>query len=86
MTLLSARRRAAPGWIDPAGDNSERGALGGRRGFRGAGGVCEPHGVAVIIGNRSYEHERVPEVSYAHRDADAFRRYVLDVLGFSPTT
>ena len=44
---------------------------------------ANPHGVAVIIGNRSYEHERVPEVAYAHRDADAFRRFVLDVLGFN---
>ena len=42
---------------------------------------ANPHGVAVIIGNRSYEHERVQEVAYAHRDTDAFRRYVLDVLG-----
>ena len=45
---------------------------------------ANPHGVAVIIGNRSYENERVPEVAYAHRDADAFRRFVLDVLGFNP--
>ena len=43
-----------------------------------------PYGVAVIIGNKSYENERVPEVTYAHRDADAFRRFVLDVLGFNP--
>ncbi len=41
-----------------------------------------PDGVAVIIGNRSYAHGDVPEVSYAHRDADAIRRYVIDVLGF----
>ena len=41
-----------------------------------------PDGVAVIIGNRAYEHARVPAVQYAHRDAEAFRRYVLDVLGF----
>ena len=46
--------------------------------------VTNPYGVAVIIGNRSYAHERVPEVAYAHRDADAFRRFVLDVLGFNP--
>ena len=43
-----------------------------------------PHGVAVVIGNQSYALERVPEAAYAHRDADAFRRYVLDVLGFNP--
>ena len=38
--------------------------------------------MAVIVGNRNYTDERVPEVSYAHRDADAFKRYVVDVLGF----
>ena len=41
-------------------------------------------GVAVIIGNKDYRNERVPEVAYAHRDADAFRHYALDVLGFDP--
>ena len=56
----------------------------------GAGGpalaaeVRNPDGVAVIVGNRAYEHRDVPEVSFAHRDADAFRRYVVDVLGFDP--
>ena len=43
---------------------------------------ANPYGVAVIVGNRDYENERVPDVAYAHRDADAFRHYVLDVLGF----
>ena len=42
-----------------------------------------PDGVAVIIGNRAYQYD-VPEVTYAHRDAEAFRRYVVDVLGFDP--
>ncbi|MCY3956496.1 MAG: SUMF1/EgtB/PvdO family nonheme iron enzyme [Nitrospira sp.] len=42
-----------------------------------------PDGVAVIIGNRAYEYD-VPQVTYAHRDAAAFRRYVVDVLGFDP--
>ena len=41
-----------------------------------------PDGVAVIVGNRNYVDDRVPEVTYAHRDADAFKRYVLDVHGF----
>ena len=43
-----------------------------------------PDGVAVVIGNRSYENDRVPEVAYAHRDADAFRQYVVGMLGFDP--
>ena len=41
-----------------------------------------PDGVAVIVGNRNYSDDRVPEVTYAHRDADAFKRYVLDIHGF----
>ena len=43
-----------------------------------------PHGVALIIGNTDYEHRDVPDVTFAHRDADAFRRYVVDVLGYHP--
>ena len=46
--------------------------------------LADRYGVAVIVGNKEYQHERVPEVAFAHRDADAFRRYVLDVLGFDP--
>ena len=53
-------------------------------GFSARAEFANPYGVAVIIGNRSYENERVPEVAYAHRDADAFRRFVLEVLGFDP--
>ena len=44
--------------------------------------VRNPKGVAVIVGNRDYRHPDIPAVSFAHRDADAFRRYVVDVLGF----
>ena len=47
---------------------------------------ANPHGLAVIIGNRTYGHSDVPPVDYAHRDAEAFRRYVLDVLGYDPPT
>ena len=42
---------------------------------------ANPSGVAVIIGNRHYQGA-VPEVSYAHRDAEAFKRYVVDTLGY----
>ena len=38
--------------------------------------------VAVIIGNKAYENRDVPEVTFAHNDADAIRRYVTDILGF----
>ncbi|MCY4452550.1 MAG: SUMF1/EgtB/PvdO family nonheme iron enzyme [Immundisolibacterales bacterium] len=40
--------------------------------------------MAVIIGNANYEHRDVPDVTFAHRDAGALRRYVVDVLGFDP--
>ena len=46
--------------------------------------VTNPHGVALIIGNAGYEHRDVPDVTFAHRDADAFRRYVVEVLGYHP--
>ena len=46
--------------------------------------VANPTGVAVIIGNVGYQHRDVPAVDFAHRDAQAFRRYVVDVLGFDP--
>ena len=44
--------------------------------------VHNPHGVAVIIGNRDYAHTE--KVAYAHRDTDAFKEYVTDLLGFDP--
>lgn len=47
-----------------------------------APGTGSADGVAVIIGNRAYTDDRVPDVPYAHRDADAFRRYLIDVHGF----
>ena len=46
--------------------------------------VRNPKGVAVIVGNKDYEHRDIPDVSFAHRDADAFRRYAVDVLGYDP--
>ena len=39
-------------------------------------------GLAVIIGDRTYAYELIPEVRDAHLDAEAFKRYVLDTLGF----
>ena len=37
-------------------------------------------GVAVIIGNRDYKD--IPDVDFAVNDADAFKRFVVDVLGY----
>jgi len=39
--------------------------------------------VAVIIGNRGYR-AGLPAVRFAHRDAEAMRRFVISVLGFRP--
>ena len=54
----------------------------------GAGALAQEvrntQGIAVIVGNKVYTDRDVPEVSFAHRDADAFRRYVVDVLGYDP--
>ena len=46
--------------------------------------VRSPNGVAVIIGNKEYRSQDVPPVAYAHRDAEAFKHYVIEVLGFDP--
>ena len=40
-----------------------------------------PDGVAVIIGNRAYTGD-IPEVVFAHNDADAMRRFVIGTLGY----
>ena len=46
--------------------------------------VRNPNGFAVIVGNKDYKDNDIPKVSFAHRDAAAFKRYVVDVLGFDP--
>ncbi len=46
--------------------------------------LADRYGVAVIVGNQEYRNERVPDVAFAHRDAEAFKRYVIEVLGFAP--
>ncbi len=37
--------------------------------------------VAVIIGNKTYGG-KIPEVSFAHNDADAMRKFVIEALGY----
>ena len=46
------------------------------------GAAANELGVAVIVGNKEYADDRVPEVSYAHNDAEAFKRFVTGRLGF----
>ncbi|MBT4286773.1 MAG: caspase family protein [Desulfobacula sp.] len=38
-------------------------------------------GVAVIIGNKNYQNQ-IPQVDFAHRDAAAMKRFVIDELGY----
>ena len=41
------------------------------------------YGVAVIIGNKTYKG-RTPTVDFAHNDADAMKRFVIERLGYRP--
>ena len=43
--------------------------------------AAKNHGVAVIIGNKNYSGD-IPDVAFAHNDAKAMKRYVMDFLGF----
>ncbi|MDP6342020.1 MAG: SUMF1/EgtB/PvdO family nonheme iron enzyme, partial [Alphaproteobacteria bacterium] len=45
--------------------------------------AAEPNkdAVAVIIGNRNYQGD-IPAVDYAHNDAEAMKRFVMEALGF----
>jgi len=42
---------------------------------------ANPDGVAVIIGNQKYMGD-IPTVDFAHRDAEAVKHFVINVLGF----
>jgi hypothetical protein len=39
------------------------------------------HGIAVIIGNKTYPG-RIPDAEYAHNDASAMKKFVIDRLGY----
>ena len=43
---------------------------------------AERRGIAVTIGNSQYQDRDISPVDYAYRDAEAFKRYVIDVLGY----
>jgi len=38
--------------------------------------------IAVIIGNKNYSHKDVPNVSFAHNDADIFRQCLTETMGY----
>jgi len=41
-----------------------------------------PDAVAVVIGNRNYQHKDIPTVKYARHDADIMKQYLMKTLGF----
>jgi len=41
-----------------------------------------PDAVAVVIGNRNYEHRDIPTVDYAHHDAEIMQQYLINTLGY----
>ena len=49
----------------------------------GGGPAANKHGVAVIIGNKDYQGD-IPDVDFAGNDADAFKIFVVDRLGYDP--
>lgn len=44
----------------------------------------KPFDVAVIIGNKFYQHDGVPDTAYAYDDADAMRQILIEKYGFRP--
>jgi len=52
-------------------------------GLANAADVTNPRAVAVIIGNKDYV-DRIPDVDFAHNDADAFKKFVVEVQGYDP--
>ncbi len=42
----------------------------------------KPNAVAVVIGNRNYQHKDIPEVKYAKNDADVVKKYLKTMLGY----
>ena len=52
--------------------------------FSGDGTAADKrNAIAVVIGNKNYDG-LTPEVSFAINDADAFRRFIVERLGFDP--
>ena len=47
-----------------------------------AGAQNRPDAVAVVIGNKNYQHGDVPAVEFAQRDAEYIKRYLIKTLGY----
>ncbi len=46
-------------------------------------GQANPNAIAIIVGNRRYQHKDVPEVSFAENDAAAVKQFLIQSYGFS---
>jgi Caspase domain len=42
----------------------------------------KPDAVAVVIGNRHYQHKDIPEVKFARNDADVVKKYLKTMMGY----
>jgi hypothetical protein len=42
----------------------------------------KPNAVAVVIGNRHYQHKDIPEVKFAINDASVVKKYLIQILGY----
>lgn len=42
----------------------------------------KPNAVAVVIGNRHYQHKDIPEVKFAINDASVVKKYLIQMLGY----
>ncbi|NNK86280.1 MAG: caspase family protein, partial [Desulfobacterales bacterium] len=42
----------------------------------------KPDAVAVVIGNRNYLNKDIPTAEFAHNDAEAIKRYLIETLGY----
>ena len=45
-------------------------------------GMHNPDAIAVVIGNRKYKDNDIPEVKYAHNDAKGMKEYLVKMLGY----
>jgi len=46
------------------------------------GNIQKKHAVAVVIGNKNYKSNGVPDVNYAHNDAHFIKEYLVKALGY----
>lgn len=45
--------------------------------------IKNPGAIAVIIGNRDYQNRDISSVDFAHNDAEAMKKYLTNVFGYS---